>query len=80
MPEIIPDNSVGIVATQTIHFSEALPLVSGKVLNEYDIAYETYGELNAEGRVSLSDQVEVRFGASRFMSSYELLGNFSVYY
>jgi len=48
MPESIAENSVGIVATQIIHFSEALTLQCGKTLPEYDIAYETYGELNAD--------------------------------
>jgi homoserine O-acetyltransferase len=48
MPESIAEDSVGIVATQIIHFSEALTLQCGKTLPEYDIAYETYGELNAD--------------------------------
>jgi len=48
MPETIPDDSVGIVETQIIHFSEPLTLECGKTLSEYDIAYETYGELNAD--------------------------------
>jgi len=48
MPETIADDSVGIVETQIIHFSEALTLECGKTLSEYDIAYETYGELNAD--------------------------------
>jgi homoserine O-acetyltransferase len=48
MPETIADDSVGIVETQFIHFSEALTLECGKTLTEYDIAYETYGELNAD--------------------------------
>jgi len=48
MPESIPDDSVGIVETQVIHFAEALTLECEKTLSEYDIAYETYGELNAD--------------------------------
>lgn len=48
MPETIADDSVGIVETQIIHFSEVLTLECGKTLSEYDIAYETYGELNAD--------------------------------
>lgn len=48
MPETIADDSVGIVKTQIIHSSEALVLECGKTLSEYDIAYETYGELNAD--------------------------------
>ena len=31
-----------------MHFEEPLPLRSGKLLRHYDLAYETYGTLNAE--------------------------------
>jgi homoserine O-acetyltransferase len=48
MPETIADDSVGIVETQIIHFSKSLTLECGKTLAEYDIAYETYGKLNAD--------------------------------
>ncbi|VAW51398.1 Homoserine O-acetyltransferase, partial [hydrothermal vent metagenome] len=48
MPETIADDSVGIVETQIIHFAEALTLECDKTLTEYDIAYETYGKLNAD--------------------------------
>lgn len=41
-------SSVGIVAPQTAHFSEPLPLKSGAVLPAYDLVYETYGTLNAD--------------------------------
>jgi len=44
----ITTQSVGIVEPKTIHFDEALPLVCGKVLEQYDIVYETYGTLNAK--------------------------------
>lgn len=39
--------SVGIVAPQTAHFDEPLPLRSGGTLAGYDLVYETYGQLNA---------------------------------
>ncbi|MFT7374361.1 MAG: homoserine O-acetyltransferase [Oleiphilaceae bacterium] len=42
------DNSVGIIKPKTIHFDQALELVCGKTLNQYDLIYETYGELNAD--------------------------------
>ena len=41
-------NSVGIVSPQTAHFDTPLALACGRTLNEFDLVYETYGELNAE--------------------------------
>ncbi|MFT7287684.1 MAG: homoserine O-acetyltransferase [Halieaceae bacterium] len=38
--------SVGIVAPQVEHFSEALVFACGRSLPEYDLVYETYGTLN----------------------------------
>ncbi len=40
--------SVGVVHPQLAHFDDVLPLACGKTLAHYDIAYETYGTLNAE--------------------------------
>jgi homoserine O-acetyltransferase len=40
--------SIGIVAPQIMHFSEALPLQSGMALSDYVLMYETYGTLNAD--------------------------------
>lgn len=38
-----------MVATpQSMHFAEALPLQSGASIRSYDLAYETYGTLNAD--------------------------------
>jgi homoserine O-acetyltransferase/O-succinyltransferase len=42
------NNSVGIIKAQTAHFSAPLTLKSGAVLPEYDLVYETYGNLNAD--------------------------------
>jgi len=40
-------NSVGVVAPQFIAFDEPLRLASGETLPSYQLAVETYGELNA---------------------------------
>jgi homoserine O-acetyltransferase/O-succinyltransferase len=41
-------NSIGIVTPQTAHFNVALTLKSGGILPEFDLIYETYGELNTD--------------------------------
>lgn len=46
MPDSIPADSVGLVDTQSRHFDTPLTLDCGQVLPEYDLVYETYGELN----------------------------------
>ncbi len=48
MPESIPHDSVGIVQPRTVHFDQPLTLASGDVLDQYDLVYETYGDLNPE--------------------------------
>ncbi|GAA6144704.1 MAG: homoserine O-acetyltransferase [Thalassolituus sp.] len=48
MPDVIPNDSVGLVTPQIQHFDEPLTLRSGRVLEKYDLIYETYGELNAD--------------------------------
>ena len=40
-------NSPGIVTPKTAHFDTPLHLKSGAVLENYELVYETYGELNA---------------------------------
>lgn len=47
MPDFIPVDSVGLVTPQSRHFAEPLTLDCGKVLAQYDLVYETYGQLNA---------------------------------
>ncbi len=41
-------SSVGLVAAKSHKFCEALPLACGRVLQDYTLVYETYGELNAD--------------------------------
>ncbi|MFN2643861.1 MAG: homoserine O-acetyltransferase, partial [Burkholderiales bacterium] len=41
-------SSVGAVVAHTARFDESLRLKSGAELPSYEIAYETYGELNAQ--------------------------------
>jgi homoserine O-acetyltransferase len=49
MPDKIPADSVGLVKPRTIHIDEPLALECERTLNGYDLVYETYGELNADG-------------------------------
>ncbi|MDQ7074628.1 MAG: homoserine O-acetyltransferase [Gammaproteobacteria bacterium] len=46
MPNPLPADSVGLVQPQTAHFAEPLPLDGGKELPQYDLIYESYGQLN----------------------------------
>jgi homoserine O-acetyltransferase/O-succinyltransferase len=44
-----PDSrSVGVVTARVMHFNEPLRLKSGAVIDEYELAFETYGTLNSE--------------------------------
>ncbi len=47
MPSVIPEDSVGLVTPELLHFSEPLSLACGRTLPAYDLMVETYGELNA---------------------------------
>jgi homoserine O-acetyltransferase len=42
-----PEGSVGVVSPKLAHFDEPIELKSGARLDSYDLAYETYGALNA---------------------------------
>jgi len=48
MPDSIPNDSIGLVSPETHHFTQAITLECGIDLPEYDLIYETYGELNAK--------------------------------
>lgn len=48
MARTFPSDSVGLVSAQRLHFGEPLALQCGKILPEYELVYETYGELNAQ--------------------------------
>lgn len=41
------DCGVGLVTTRLAHWDEPLPLQSGAVLDQWTLAYETYGQLNS---------------------------------
>ena len=43
-----PQRSVGAVRALTARFDEPLPLSCGRSLDAFDLAYETYGSLNAD--------------------------------
>lgn len=47
MPDTLPADSVGLVSPQTASFDQPLPLDCGRSLVDYELVYETYGELNA---------------------------------
>ncbi len=48
MPDSIPVNSVGLVKTRFMTIKRSLELDCGRSLSEFTLAYETYGELNAQ--------------------------------
>jgi homoserine O-acetyltransferase len=48
MPVNIPADSVGIISPRIQRFDEPLILRSGRVLESYELIYETYGKLNAD--------------------------------
>ena len=46
MPEQIPADSVGIVTPQSLKLPDPVRLASGRELQNVQLVYETYGELN----------------------------------
>lgn len=47
MPTAFPQDSVGLVTPQLMQFAEPLALACGRSLADYQLIFETYGELNA---------------------------------
>ncbi|MEH6589425.1 MAG: homoserine O-acetyltransferase [Halioglobus sp.] len=48
MNQISTENSVGVVTPQIAHFEEPLALACGRSLENYELVYETYGQLNED--------------------------------
>jgi len=48
MPDSIPADSIGLVTTQILHIDQPIDLESGRSLPQFELIYETYGELNAD--------------------------------
>lgn len=49
MPATFPHDSVGLVEPSVLKFDQPLTLVCGKTIPQYELIYETYGSLNAQG-------------------------------
>lgn len=47
MSSVFPADSVGLVSPKMAHFDQPLHLACGRTLDEYELIYETYGEINA---------------------------------
>ena len=45
---MIPENAVGIVTPQTQRFDKPVLLSCGRTLDQYELVYETYGQLNGD--------------------------------
>jgi homoserine O-acetyltransferase len=48
MPEVLPENSVGLVTPQVYHHKAPFELRSGETLASFELVFETYGTLNAQ--------------------------------
>jgi homoserine O-acetyltransferase len=53
MPSVFAEDSVGLVSPQIEQFVEPLALACGRSLANYQLVYETYGQLNAAGSNAL---------------------------
>jgi homoserine O-acetyltransferase len=53
MPSVFAEDSVGLVSPQIEQFAEPLALACGRSLANYQLVYETYGQLNAAGSNAL---------------------------
>ena len=49
MTATFPTDSVGLVTPQVAHFDDPFTFVNGAVLQNHQLVYETYGELNSAG-------------------------------
>jgi homoserine O-acetyltransferase/O-succinyltransferase len=49
MPSVFAEDSVGLVSPQIEQFTAPLALACGRSLASYELVYETYGQLNANG-------------------------------
>lgn len=49
VPSVFPEDSVGLVTPQVAKFDQPLHLACGRMLPSYQLMYETYGTLNAQG-------------------------------
>jgi homoserine O-acetyltransferase len=48
MPEVIPEDSVGLVEPKIMQIDKPLELQCGRTLNGFQLIYEEYGQLNAD--------------------------------
>lgn len=48
MSRVFPEDSVGLVSPQLMQFEQPLALASGRQLEQYELVYETYGQLNEQ--------------------------------
>ena len=73
----IPSNSVGIIEPQIAHIEQPLALESGSTLQNYELVYETYGELNANktNAILICHALSGHHHAAGFSNEEELANN-----